>query len=53
MQNYTTEELQKLLETAIAQRKRGYQVKAPRFFITAVNYDIRRFQAELAERMAA
>jgi hypothetical protein len=53
MQNYTTEEIQKMLETAIAQRKRGYQLKVNRYFIAACNDQIRQFQAELAERVAA
>lgn len=42
-------ELEQLLETALANRKKAYKVRAPRFFIMAINSDIRRFQAQLAE----
>ena len=42
-------EIQKLLETAIANRKKAYKVRAPRLFIMSINDDIRRFQAQLAE----
>jgi hypothetical protein len=53
MQNYTTEEIQKMLEVALWQRKRGYQLRVPRDFIRSVNRQIRDFQAELVERMEA
>ena len=42
-------EIQKLLDTAIAIRKKAYKVRAPRIFIMSINADIRRFQKELAE----
>ena len=42
-------ELEKLLETALANRKKAYKVRAPRLFIMSINADIRRFQAQLAE----
>jgi hypothetical protein len=40
-------EIQKMLDTALAHRKKAYKVGAPRIFIMSINEDIRRFQSEL------
>jgi hypothetical protein len=43
----TRNELEKLLETALLQRKQGYKLGVPRNFIFAVNDQIRTLQNQI------
>jgi hypothetical protein len=42
-------EIQKMLDNALALRKKAYKAGAPRIFIMSINEDIRRFQSELGQ----
>jgi len=45
----TRAEILEVIEMAEANRKKAYQVKAPRFIIQSINADIRNLSAKLRE----